>query len=141
MLLQKIFLLLKDKYSVSINEIEDLFDIEKGISDCIIYDHICVSYESVLKIKFQAMYLEAKRKKNKLHFFLKTILWKKAVNSNIEQDLFMNELESFDNKFIVSILEKNTIYKFRVSDIVNIWMLSLTKTDQLFIFQCKHKLI
>ena len=132
MLLQKFFLLLKDKYSVSINEIEDLFDIEKGISDCIIYDHICVRYESVLKIKFEAMYLEAKSKKNKLHFFLKTILWKKAVNSNIEQDLFMNELESFKDKFVVSILEKNTIYKFRVSDIVNIWMLSLTKTDQLF---------
>ena len=29
MLLQKIFLLLKDKYSISINEIEDLFDIEE----------------------------------------------------------------------------------------------------------------
>ena len=29
MLLQK-FLLLKDKYSISINEIEDLFDIEKA---------------------------------------------------------------------------------------------------------------
>ena len=45
----------------------------------------------------------------------------------------MNELNSFDSKFIVSILEKNTIYKFRISDIVNIWMLALTKTDQLFI--------
>ena len=133
MLLQKIFLLLKDKYSISINEIEDLFDIEKGISDSIIYDNICVRYESVLKIKFQAMYLEAKSKKNKLRFFLKTIFWRKAVDSNIEQDLFMNELESFKNKFVVSILEKNTIYKFRISDIVNIWMLSLTKTDQLFI--------
>ena len=133
MLLQKIFLLLKDKYSISINEIEDLFDIEKGISDSIIYDNICVRYESVLKIKFEAMYLEAKSKKNKLRFFLKTILWRKAVDSNIEQDLFMNELNSFDSKFIVSILEKNTIYKFRISDIVNIWMLALTKTDQLFI--------
>ena len=63
MLLQKIFLLLKDKYSISINEIEDLFDIEAGISDCNIYDYICVRYESVLKIKFEAMYFEAKSKK------------------------------------------------------------------------------
>ena len=69
MLLQKIFLSLKDKYSVSINEIEDLFDIETGISDCVIYDHICVRYESVLKIKMEAMYLEAKSKKNRLRFF------------------------------------------------------------------------
>ena len=34
----------------------------------------------------------------------------------------MNELDSFKDKFLVSILEKNTIYKFRISDIVNIWM-------------------
>ena len=52
MLLQKFFLNLKDKYSISMNEIEDLFDIEKAQNDFTIYDHICIRYESVLKIKF-----------------------------------------------------------------------------------------
>ena len=139
MLLQKIFLILKDKYSISMNEIEDLFDIEKAQNDFTIYDHICIRYESVLKIKFEAMYLEAKKKKNKLQYFLKYYLWKKAVNSNIEQDLFMNELTDFKDKFIVSVLEQKTIYKFRISDIVNLWYLALTKTDQLFVAPLKVK--
>ena len=133
MLLQKFFLNLKDKYSISMNEIEDLFDIEKAQNDFTIYDHICIRYESVLKIKFEAMYLEAKKKKNRLQYFLKLYLWKKAVNSNIEQDLFMNELTNFKDKFIVSVLEQKTIYKFRISDIVNLWYLALTKTEQLFV--------
>ena len=133
MLLQQIFLQLKDKYSISKNEIEDLFDIEEGIKDCAIYDNICVRYDSVLKIKFESMYFEAKSKKNKLHTFLKIIMWKKAINSDIENDLFMNKLSDFKNKFVISILEKNTIYKFRISDIVNLWVLALTHTDQLFV--------
>lgn len=139
MLLQKIFLILKDKYSISMNEIEDLFDIEKAQNDSTIYHHICIRYESVLKIKFEAMYLEAKTKKNKLQNFLKLYLWKKAINSNIEQDLFMNELTDFKDKYLVSILEKKTIYKFRISDIVNLWYLALTKTDQLFVAPLKVK--
>ena len=133
MLLQKIFLFLKDKYAISKNEIEDLFDIEQGQSDSIIYDHICIRYESVLNIKFNAMYLEAKKIKNRLLTFLKICLWKKAIDSEIHQDLFMNKLDSYNKKFIVSIKEKNTIYKFRISDIINLWVLALTNVEQLFV--------
>jgi len=139
MLLQKIFLCLKDKYSISMNEIDDLFDIEEVIKDCKIYDNISVRYESVLKVKFEAVYFEAKRLKNRLHSFLKIYLWKKAINSEIQQDLYMNDLTTYNDKFLISILEKNTIYKFRLSDIVNLWMLSLKKTDQLFVVPMKVK--
>ena len=132
MLLQKIFLCLKDKYSISMNEIEDLFDIEE-MKCCHIYNIINVRYESVLKIKFKAIYFESKRIKKCLHSFLKIYLWKKAIDSEIQQDLYMNKLTIFNEKFLISVLEKNTIYKFRLSDIVNLWMLSLKKTDQLFV--------
>jgi hypothetical protein len=33
MLLQKIFFTMKDKYSISIDEIDDLFDIEENAND------------------------------------------------------------------------------------------------------------
>ncbi len=121
------------------NEIDDLFDIEEVIRDCKIYDNISVRYDSVLKVKFEAVYFEAKRLKNRLHSFLKIYLWKKAINSEIQQDLYMNNLTTYNDKFLISILEKNTIYKFRLSDIVNFWMLSLKKTDQLFVVPMKVK--
>ena len=64
---------------------------------------IYVRYKSLLKIKFEAMYLEANPKSTSC--FKNNTVWN-AVDSNIEQDLGMNELESFKNKFVVSILEK-----------------------------------
>ena len=45
----------------------------------------------------------------------------------------MNKLENYKKKFIVSIKEKNTIYKFRISDIINLWVLALTNVEQLFV--------
>ena len=133
MLLQKIFFVIRDKYSISIDEIEDLFDIGDNVNDLIIYKNIITRFDSILRLKFENMYIESKSIKNKLNSFLKVYLWKKSINSEIDNDLFLTSLDDFDEKYVISILEGKTIYKFRISDIVNLWMLSLTHTDGLFV--------
>ena len=133
MLLQKIFFTMKDKYSISIDEIDDLFDIEENANDLIIYKNIISRFDNVLQLKFENMYIESKSIKNKLNSFLKIYLWKKSINSEIDKDLFLTSLDDFNEKYVISLLEGKTIYKFRISDIVNLWVLSLTHTDGLFV--------
>ena len=58
MLLQKIFFTMKDKYSISIDEIDDLFDIEENANDLIIYKNIISRFDNVLQLKFENMYIE-----------------------------------------------------------------------------------
>ena len=89
MLLQKIFLQINEKYSITNYEIEDLFDIESCSKDVQIYKIILERYESVLQTKFEALYRQAKSYKNKFNSLVKIFKWKKAINSNIEQDLFL----------------------------------------------------
>jgi hypothetical protein len=133
MLLQKIFFNLKDKYSISNDEIEDLFDIEENSNDLIIYKNIINRFDSVLQLKFENMYIESKSIKNKLLVFLKLYSWKNAINSKIDQDLYLTSLDDFNEKYLISLLEGKSIYKFRISDIVNLWMLALTHTCVLFV--------
>ena len=133
MLLQKIFLQINEKYSITNNEIEDLFDIESCSKDVQIYKIILERYESVLQTKFEALYRQAKSYKNKFNSLVKIFKWKKAINSNIEQDLFLNDINKFKNKYTITILENKTLYKFRISDIVNLWVLALKNTEQLFV--------
>ena len=139
MLLQKIFLLLSDKFSVTKHEIEDLFDIESGSNDIIIFQTIESRFDSVLHVKFLTMYLEAKAIKNKFRKLLRNYFWKKAIKSNCDQDLFMTPLTKFNNKFIISVLENKTIYTYRISDIVNLWMLAITASENLFVTPVKIK--
>ena len=56
MLLQKIFLQINEKYSITNDEIEDLFTDEKNSNDIQIYKIILDRYESVLHNKFEAIY-------------------------------------------------------------------------------------
>ena len=133
MLLQKIFFNLKDKYSISNDEIEDLIDVEQNPTDLIIYKNIINRFDSVLQLKFENMYIESKSIKNKLNTFLKVFLCKNAINSKIDHDLYLTSLDDFNGKYIISLLEKKSIYKFRISDIVNLWMLALTHVWGLFV--------
>lgn len=133
MLLQKIFLQINEKYSITNDEIEDLFTDEKNSNDIQIYKIILDRYESVLHNKFETIYRAAKEIKNKLLNLIKIYNWNRAVNSNIEQDLFLNKISDFDDKFVITILENSTIYKFRISDIVNLWVLALQNCEQLFV--------
>ena len=45
----------------------------------------------------------------------------------------MTPLTKFNNKFTISVLENKTVYNYRISDIVNLWLLAITKSENLFV--------
>jgi len=51
--------------------------------------------------------------------------WKKARQSSVDTDLYLNSLNSFKDVHKVQFLQNKTIYEFRITDIVNLWMKSL----------------
>ena len=55
--------------------------------------------------------------------------WKKALLYPKTEDLIGNPLSSFSNHLKITILQENTKYIFRISDLLNIWMKSLTYTS------------
>ena len=61
---------------------------------------------------------------------------KNAINSDINTDLYFNNLDTFPDNHKISLLCQNTIYNFRISDIINLWYNCLIHSENLF---CKPK--
>lgn len=57
-------------------------------------------------------------------------IWRlrKATKSSVDIDLLMNSLNSYPEEQKVSVYHNNTIYTFRLTDIINIWKESLAKS-------------
>lgn len=133
-----------------INTIIDLIIKKKDIS-CNIIDifHLqTVGYKSDIKIYNECIvdnefsngekqiienaYILAKNIKNKLIYLVNYRKWNKSVNYNIDTDLYLNKLTDFHNKYKITLLENNTRYEFRLSDLVNYWIESLNNNQGLF---------
>ena len=104
-------------------------------SDISLYKHCILDNDfidnSELKI-IENLYFKAKKIKNSISKFIQHICWNKSVNYNNDTDLYLNPLSSFQNKYKITLLENNTRYKFRLSDLVNYWIESLTNSSGLF---------
>ena len=57
--------------------------------------------------------------------------WKKAILYSKTDDLVGNPLSTLQEHLKINILQENTKYVFRVSDILNIWMKALTYTTEM----------
>ncbi len=101
----------------------------KIYKDCLIDNEYV--FENDIKL-LKSLYLDAKKIKNKFVSFVKIWRWKKAIKSSVDTDLYLNKLNSFKNKYKIDILENNTIYTFRLSDLVNYWIESLKNSQGLF---------
>ena len=104
-------------------------------SDPKLYHHILFENEyldSDDKVIVGRLYVKFKDIKNKLNSFLKIYKWKKSVLYNCNSDLYLNDLDGFKNKYKICILENNTRYRFRLSNLVNYWVESLTNCSGLF---------
>ena len=78
------------------------------------------------------IYVKFKNIKNKLDSFVKMYKWKKSVLYNCNTDLYLNDLDNYKDKYKITILENNTRYKFRLSNLINYWVESLTNCSGLF---------
>lgn len=108
-------------------------DSSNNITDISFYFHYVTSdvfkNESADMIK---LYIKAKKIKNSFNKFFYLFKVKKA-NRVTEQDLYLNDLSNFPDKQKVSILIDNSIYDFRIANIINLWKDCLTKNDGLFV--------
>ena len=108
-------------------------DSSNNITDISFYFHYVTSdvfkKESPDMIK---LYIKAKKIKNSFNKFFYLFKVKKS-NRVTEQDLYLNDLSNFPDKQKVSILIDNSIYDFRIANIINLWKDCLTKNDGLFV--------
>ena len=101
----------------------------KIYKDCIIDNEYVFEEEGVI---IEQLYFKAKRIKNKFVKLVRTRKWNKSIDYGVDTDLYLNELKSFKNKHKITILENNTRYKFRLSDLINYWVESLSSSQGLF---------
>ena len=105
------------------------------ISDVKIYKTILTSNEFAddnENIELLKVYLNSKRIVNLLNLFLRKYKWKKAIEYDVNCDLFLNDLDGFPDHQKIALLENNTKYKFRLSDLTNYWVICLTNSQNLF---------
>jgi hypothetical protein len=78
-------------------------------------------------------YIRAKKMSNAFTKLQRIWKWKKAIKYDWNTDLCMvYDLDDLPKHKVVAILSNNTIYKFRISDIINIWSESLVHREGLF---------
>ena len=99
------------------------------------YSDIRVFNEHILNRNDNALeniYIQSKKVLNKLNNFAKLYKWKKSVVYEIDTDLHLIPLDNYTEKHKIIILENNTRYTFRLTDLVNYWTVSLTNNEGLF---------
>jgi hypothetical protein len=103
------------------------------ISDISFYFHYIIS--DAFKDKQEDMnnlYIKAKKIKNAFNRFLYLKKVNKA-NHVTTEDLYLNPLTIFPDHQKVSLFINNTVYDFRIANIINLWNDCLTKNDGLFV--------
>jgi len=134
LLINTIIDLIIKKKDISCNNL-DIFHLQTvGYkSDIKIYNECIVDNEFTdEKQIIENAYILAKNIKNKLIYLVNFRKWNKSINYKIDTDLYLNKLTEFHNKYKITLLENNTRYEFRLSDLVNYWIESLNNNQGLF---------
>ena len=124
------------KYHISCNFINLFFLSALDIkTDTQLYNHIFFSNEFMDNedvIQLEKIYIKTKQIKNKLEKFIRIYKEKKAILYDCNTDLYLNCLDDFKDKYKITIIENKTKYKFRLSNLINYWVESLTNNEALF---------
>ena len=83
-------------------------------------------------------YIKAKKVKNAINRFAYLYKLKKAKRS-VKYDLFFNDLTIIKDNQKIELFSNDTIYYFRLSDIISIWVGCLTKCENMFCSPIKMK--
>jgi len=71
-------------------------------------------------------YIKIKKYYNSFSYFSRLFKWKKCKKFSIDTDLCGTPLNLLSNNQKIKLIQNNTIYTFRLSDLLNIWKNSLT---------------
>lgn len=108
---------------------------ENKISHCKLYKTLLSSNEFIDQqenIDMLKVYLSSKKIMNRLNYFVRKCKWKNAIKYDVNNDLYLNDLDDFPKHQKITLLENKTTYKFRLSDLVNCWVTCLTNNQGLF---------
>jgi hypothetical protein len=95
-----------------------------------LHDNIIIEKEK--RKELIKVYIKAKKIVNILDKFSYRFKIKKAIIYDYNKDLLGNELSVFPKNQLFSLYQNNTIYNFRITDLINIIKESLLKCDGLF---------
>lgn len=78
------------------------------------------------------IYNKAKFIKNSFKKLIQIWKLKKCIKYDNQCDLYFNPLSDLKHYLKVNIIQNNTLYSFRISDIINLWVTALTTSENLF---------
>lgn len=79
-----------------------------------------------------SIYIDSKKILNIINRFSKKIKFKLYKKYEIDKDLRFIPLKNYDKSEIVYIIENNTIYSFRILDLINLWKICLYSNENMF---------
>jgi len=108
------------------------------------YKHYIINYviyNEEERIQADKLYFKSKMILRTFKTFFYKRKLKKAIDSDLKHDLYFNDLSDFpeNQKITLYISHENTLYNFRISNLIASWVDSLKKTDGLFIKPIKLK--
>ena len=132
MLLKKIMTRLGKLRDISNSILQNFF-----VQSSLLYDtrtHVKIFKDNInyVEPEIEDIYIKSKSILNRLNNFVKLYKWKKSVIYSAETDLFLNPIKDFRDNQKIIILENNTRYRFRLSDLINYWVTCLTNNQGLF---------
>tara|TARA_B100000963_G_scaffold358543_1_gene383421 strand:+ start:3964 stop:5415 length:1452 start_codon:yes stop_codon:yes gene_type:complete len=78
------------------------------------------------------LYISVVNLMNKLKSIVRIYKYKKAVKYNVDTDLHLNPLELLPENQKILILENNTLYDFKLKDLLGCWKIALLNSQGLF---------
>lgn len=123
------FILMSDTYSVR-NTIRFFFF-------CIYYlrisGEITTPSDSLLnKDEIEHVYLKAKNTLSVLSRFIRKYKFKKYKKYEYDSDLNFIPLSKYKDCEKIKIIQNKTVYNFKLKDLINLWKISLKKSDHMF---------
>ena len=104
---------------------EDMFHFRKSICESPFIDN--EKKDVLKKIYFDAIFCRYKLKRFIYHYRCK-----KMNNADITTDLYKTSLDIFLPKYKISLIQNNTIFNFRLTDLLTMWIKALKHSDGLF---------
>jgi len=122
---------ISDKFKVFINDYSSC----KLTSDIYTFKFFIVDNDQLTlaeRLDVEDLYIVSRQLKNTLRKCLNT---KKILKyqSPIDTDLYFNKLDIFPSYQTITLNCDKTLYNFRLSDLINMWLKALKNTDNLFV--------
>ena len=95
-----------------------------------IYDSVYLKQSSISKLS--KIYIKSKKIKNSFEHFIRLYKIKKAIKYDCHVDLYFKDLKSFPENQIITIFQNKTLYKFRIANLISMWIDVLYNNSSLF---------